>query len=101
MDWKMRAALEQKGCPVCRLSGEGVEYFWRWFVIEYYHSREMIESLSRSGFCRLHAWQAAEIAGQLLSAPLSYVVARRRDGLRALLNAVSAKPSPGGAFSPV
>lgn len=90
-EWELREALEEEGCPVCRMNKEAVERFWRWFLLENCHTWPMIDRLINGGFCSVHAVQAEDCIGKLLSTPLSYVVRQRKLNLEAMLPVLKKK----------
>jgi hypothetical protein len=51
----LREFFKQEGCPVCNISSERAELYYRWFFIENYHSLSTIEKLLKGGFCRYHS----------------------------------------------
>jgi hypothetical protein len=53
---RLLAAMDEPGCPLCRLVREQERRYFFWFFAENYHAPETLEQLVAShGFCRQHA----------------------------------------------
>lgn len=85
--------LDLNGCPVCLQSQKSIEHFWTSFGTTNYDSWPMIDSLSRGGFCKAHALQAMETAGDTFVSSLSYMVKLRKNNLKTVLSFAVTKSS--------
>jgi hypothetical protein len=56
----LRGYFEQEGCPICSISSERVELYYKWFFIENYNSLATMERLLKGGFCRYHSLKITE-----------------------------------------
>ncbi|MEW6547247.1 MAG: DUF6062 family protein [Bacillota bacterium] len=92
---ELREALRLPGCALCRLEHLAEQTYCTWFILENYYSAATLEVLNRGGFCRVHAWRMAQLAGQRLAATYDVLVREAKERVRRAL-AVST-----GAGSPV
>ncbi|MDI6894490.1 MAG: DUF6062 family protein [Bacillota bacterium] len=83
-------ALGQSGCPLCRLAHAAEQTYWTWFVLENYYSGPTLETLCRGGFCRTHAWRAAQLAGNRLAATYDVLARDAQERLRTALGVIGA-----------
>ncbi|NPV53738.1 MAG: hypothetical protein HPY71_09475 [Firmicutes bacterium] len=86
IEGRLRKALQESGCPVCRLVREASDIFYKWFVIETYGEPPLLERLSHGGFCQYHAWEVARIAGERVSFTYEFLVSSAEVKLRELLS---------------
>ncbi|MBI4561046.1 MAG: hypothetical protein HY724_03295 [Candidatus Rokubacteria bacterium] len=56
VSWRLKAALREPGCPVCRRGDESESNFFFWLLIEQYYVPGFMSRLMDSfGFCRAHS----------------------------------------------
>lgn len=82
---ELQEALKLPGCPLCRLEHLAERTYCTWFLLENYYSPPTLETLARGGFCRLHAWRMAKLAGQRLAATYDVLVREAGEKVRRAL----------------
>jgi len=82
-------AIQQKGCPICRICGEHLERQWFWFFSESYAEVTGVSKYIRHwGFCKEHSrmmtrigpkWQKSAIYNCIIKAHLPELEELQRD----------------------
>jgi hypothetical protein len=61
VDARVKAALKESGCPICRIVLEDLRRYWFWYTVESYGEAPVLAELAEAqGFCYLHTQQLLE-----------------------------------------
>ncbi|MEJ2666425.1 MAG: hypothetical protein P8Z81_04885 [Deinococcales bacterium] len=92
---RLLAAMDEPGCPLCRLVREQERRYFFWFFAENYHAPETLGRLVAShGFCRQHATGlAARHADRASAIAVVYELVSRKVGVELAAEARRKRPA--------
>jgi len=87
---KISEHLRKEKCPICAHIAQSLDFYFRWFEIEYCNSPPTLFALAAGGFCSRHL-PRIEHLGPELSGTYRYITAVRREALAGLLDELRRK----------
>jgi len=98
---EVNRALQQKGCPICRLCREHLEKQWFWFFSESYAGGSGVSKyIGHWGFCKDHSRMIARVGPKWQkSAIYNWIIEAHLPKLQKLQRGIEELPRPGNIIS--